>query len=171
MIFASAGYKVVLYDVEASQVTRALKNIKAELLEFEAAGTLRGDLGAKAQAELINGTDSLAECVTGAKYIQECVPEILELKRKVWADIDKVAGDKTILATSTSCIVPSKISDFMEHKSQFIVAHPCNPPYHTPMVELVPAPWTSQQTRDNTRKLMQDVGQGPVSLSREVPGF
>merc|ERR1712042_29614 len=171
MIFASVGYKVVLFDVESSQVTKALENIKAELLEFEAAGTLRGELGAVAQAELISGTDSLEECVTGAKYIQECVPEILELKRKVWADIDKVAGDQTILATSTSCIVPSKISDFMEHKSQFIVAHPCNPPYHTPMVELVPAPWTSQKVRDEAREIMNQAGQGPVSLSREVPGF
>ena len=90
--------------MESTQVTKALENIKAELLEFEAAGTLRGELGAAAQAELISGTDSLADCVTGAKYIQECVPEVLELKRKVWADIDKLAGDETILATSTSCI-------------------------------------------------------------------
>ena len=59
----------------------------------------------------------------------------------------------------------------MKHKAQFIVAHPCNPPYHTPMVELVPAPWTSQEVRDGARRLMQEVGQGPVSLSREVPGF
>jgi len=171
MIFASVGYKVVLFDVEAAQVSKALENIKSELLEFEAAGTLRGDLAAAAQAELISGTDSLADCVAGAKYIQECVPEILELKRKVWADIDKLADNKTILATSTSCIVPSKISDFMEHKSQFIVAHPCNPPYHTPMVELVPAPWTSQEVQVGARALMQEAGQGPVSLSREVPGF
>jgi len=171
MIFASVGYKVVLFDVEASQVKTALENIKSELLEFEAAGTLRGELGAAAQAELISGTDSLADCVEGAKYVQECVPEILELKRKVWADIDKVAGDATILASSTSCIVPSKISDFMVHKSQFIVAHPCNPPYHTPMVELVPAPWTSQEVQAGARALMSEAGQGPVSLSREVPGF
>jgi len=104
MIFASVGYKVVLFDVESAQVTKALENIKSELLEFEAAGTLRGEIGAAAQAELISGTDSLADCVKDAKYIQECVPEVLELKRKVWADIDKIAGDKTILATSTSCI-------------------------------------------------------------------
>merc|ERR1712142_22931 len=171
MIFASVGYKVVLFDVESSQVTKALENIKAELVEFEAAGTLRGDRGAAAQSELISGTDSLEECVKGAKYIQECVPEVLELKRNVWGKIDEIAGDKTILATSTSCIVPSKISDFMEHKSQFIVAHPCDPPYHTPMVELVPAPWTSQKVRDEAREIMNQAGQGPVSLSREVPGF
>ena len=59
----------------------------------------------------------------------------------------------------------------MEHKSQFIVAHPCNPPYHTPMVELVPAPWTSQEIQAGARALMKEAGQGPVSLSREVPGF
>ena len=59
----------------------------------------------------------------------------------------------------------------MKHKAQFIVAHPCNPPYHTPMVELVPAPWTSEEVRAGTRALMQEVGQGPVSLSRELPGF
>jgi len=171
MIFASVGYKVVLYDVEQQQVTKALANIKEELLEFEEAGTLRGNIPAKAQAELVTGTASLAECVEGAVWVQECVPEVLELKRKVWGEVDKLAGEGTILATSTSCIVPSKISDFMVHRSQFIVAHPCNPPYHTPMVELVPAPWTSQSIRDGARQLMAEVGQGPVSLSRELPGF
>jgi len=171
MIFASEGFNVVLFDVDQNQVTKAIQDIKSELVQFEEAGTLRGSLTAAAQAEMIAGTDSLETCVKGAKYIQECVPESLELKRKVWASIDEIADDTTILATSTSCIVPSKISDFMKHKAQFIVAHPCNPPYHTPMVELVPAPWTSQEVRDGARRLMQEVGQGPVSLSREVPGF
>jgi len=171
MIFASEGFNVVLYDVVQSQVTKAIEDIKSELVQFEEAGTLRGSLVAADQSKLISGTDSLEECVSGARYIQECVPESLELKRKVWGAIDEIAGDDTILATSTSCIVPSKISDFMKHRSQFIVAHPCNPPYHTPMVELVPAPWTSEGTRSGARSLMQEVGQGPVSLSREVPGF
>lgn len=171
MIFASVGYKVVLFDVEASQVATALENIRDELKEFEAAGTLRGTLCAKDQADLISGTDSLAECVKGTKYIQECIPENLDLKRKVWGQIDELADDGTILATSTSCIVPSKISDFMKHKSQFIVAHPCNPPYHCPMVELVPAPWTSEAVRMGARAIMTEVGQGPVSLTKELPGF
>lgn len=171
MIFASVGYKVVMFDVETSQVAKALDNIKTELLEYESAGTLRGKLSAADQAALISGTDSIAACVEGTKYVQECVPEVLDLKKKVWAQIDKVAGDETILATSTSCIVPSKISDFMVHKSQFIVAHPCNPPYLTTMVELVPAPWTSAEVQAGARAIMEEVGQRPVSLTRELPGF
>jgi L-gulonate 3-dehydrogenase len=62
--------------------------------------------------------------------------------------------------------VPSKISEELVNRERFIVAHPCNPPYHTPMVELVPAPWTSQPTQLAARSIMQEVGQGPVSLSR-----
>jgi len=171
MIFASVGHQVVLYDVEASQVSTALDNIRSELIDFEKEGTLRGTLPAEEQGALVSGTSSLAECVEGAIYVQECVPENLELKIKVWTEIDKLVDAATILATSTSCIVPSKISESLANRERFIVAHPCNPPYHTPMVELVPAPWTNQQTRDNTRKLMADAGQGPVSLSRELPGF
>ena len=63
-------------------------------------------------------------------------------------------------------LVPSKISADLNNKARFIVAHPCNPPYHTPMVELVPAPWTDEKTRAATRQIMAEAGQGPVSLSR-----
>ncbi|XP_023332864.1 lambda-crystallin [Eurytemora carolleeae] len=171
MIFASVGYEVKLFDVEPSQVSTALENIKSELLEFEEAGTLRGTLPAVEQGKLITGTSSLKDCVQDAIYIQECVPENLELKIKVWTEIDGLVDETTILGSSTSCIVPSLISEKLKNRERFIVAHPCNPPYHTPMVELVPAPWTNQETRDTTRELMSAIGQGPVSLSRELPGF
>ena len=63
-------FKVVLYDVAEEQVTKALKDIRAELLEFEAAGTLRGTLNAVDQGKLVSGTNSLADCVKGTLYIQ-----------------------------------------------------------------------------------------------------
>ncbi len=107
--------------------------------------------------------------------------------------MDKLIKDaNVIMASSSSCIVPSKISPDLEHKEQFIIAHPVNPPYHAPMVELgiilksskvmmnlsnllcfdaVPASWTRQDIRDNARSMMQKTGQVPVSLSRELPGF
>ena len=49
-------------------------------------------------------TDRLEECLAGAKYVQECVPEDLDLKKKVWGAIDAMVDDKTIMASSTSCI-------------------------------------------------------------------
>ena len=93
-----------LFDVEPSQVSTALENIKSELLEFEEAGTLRGTLPAVEQGKLITGTSSLKDCVQDAIYIQECVPENLELKIKVWTEIDGLVNETTILGSSTSCI-------------------------------------------------------------------
>ena len=105
-------------------------------------------------------------------YVQECVPENLDLKIKVWSQVDSlITNPNAIMASSSSCIVPSKISATLTRKDQFIVAHPVNPPYHAPMVELVPASWTRQDIRDNSRAVMKKIGQVPVSLSREMPGF
>jgi len=172
MIFASAGYKVTLYDILESQVSAALTNIASELVQFEKDGVIRGTISAADQTKLISGSSNLLDCIKDCVYVQECVPENLELKIKVWGQIDEfVNNDNAILASSSSCIVPSKISPEMKHKEQFIVAHPVNPPYHAPMVELVPASWTRQDIRDNARSMMTKIGQVPVSLSREMPGF
>ena len=88
------------------------QNIKSELVEFERAGTLRGSLVAADQASLVEGTDSLEDCVKGAKYIQECVPEDIDLKKKVWGAIDAIVDDKTIMASSTSCIGETVTLDY-----------------------------------------------------------
>ena len=120
---------------------------------------------------LISGAKTVKECVEGAFYIQECVPELLPLKQKVFQEIDEFAGDETILASSTSCILPSLFTENLKHRAQAIVAHPVNPPFYVPLVELVPAPWTSKDIAIKARKVMEELGQKPVSLSRELPGF
>lgn len=172
MIFASKGHKVVLYDISQEIVDKALANIQDQLQDLEAENSLRGDLSAAEQSALITGAIDLEEAVGSAGYVQECVPESLDLKLKVWAAIDEsVTDDKAILATSTSCILPSKISENLKHREQFIVAHPVNPPYFVPMVELVPAPWTNESTKSDARRVMSAVGQKPVSMTKELPGF
>jgi len=128
MLFAGAGYNVVVYDNVASQVKSALDDIKNQLNNLEKTGMLRGKLTAAQQFSLIKGATSLAEAVKGAYYVQECIPEVLEMKQKLWMEVDAlVDSESTILASSTSALLPSVISKDMKHKKQFIVAHPVCP--------------------------------------------
>lgn len=171
MIFASGGYQVSIYDIDAQQVSRALALIREKMQRYEQQGCLKGTTSASQQAELITGHTDLAECLEGACYLQECVPESVELKTKVFQQLDSMLTDTMVAASSSSCLGPSQFAGGMKHKDRVVVAHPVNPPYFLPLVEIVPGPWTSPDVLAKTRTIMEKVGQSPVTLKKEVPGF
>ncbi|XP_073877760.1 lambda-crystallin homolog isoform X11 [Macaca fascicularis] len=124
MLFASGGFQVKLYDIEQQQIRNALENIRKEMKLLEQAGALKGSLSAEEQLSLISGCPNIQEAVEGAMHIQECVPEDLELKKKIFAQLDSIVDDRVILSSSTSCLMPSKLFAGLVHVKQCIVAHP-----------------------------------------------
>ncbi|XP_036055250.1 lambda-crystallin homolog isoform X2 [Onychomys torridus] len=171
MLFASGAFKVKLYDVEQQQITESLEHIRKEMKLLEQSGSLKGSLSAEQQLSLISGCSNLAEAVEGAMHIQECVPENLELKKKIFAQLDRIVDDRVILSSSSSCLLPSKLFTGLAHVKQCIVAHPVNPPYYVPLVELIPHPETAPATVDRTYALMRKIGQSPVRVLKEIDGF
>ncbi|CAL1539451.1 unnamed protein product [Lymnaea stagnalis] len=171
MIFSSGGHKVTIYDIYPEQVSKALQNIAANLALYEKQGCLRGQINAEQQTCLISGSNDLQECLKGAVYVQECVPESADLKRKVFEQMDPFITSEMVVATSSSCIGVSQFVGGMANKHRTLVAHPVNPPYFVPLVEIVPGPWTLPEVTAKTRALLEAVGQSPVTLSKEVPGF
>ncbi|XP_042541371.1 lambda-crystallin homolog [Dipodomys spectabilis] len=171
MLFASGGFKVKLYDIEQQQITNALENIRKEMKLLEKSDALKGSLSAEQQLSLISGCTTLAQAVEGAVHIQECVPENLELKKKIFAQLDRIVDDKVVLSSSSSCLMPSKLFVGLAHVKQCIVAHPVNPPYYVPLVELIPHPETAPATMDRTHALMRKIGQSPVRVLKEIDGF
>jgi len=170
IVFARGGHSVALWDPHPPAVEAALDFIARRLPELEAAGLLRGHRPADALARLVPAA-TLEEALAGADYVQESGPERLADKQALFARMDAVAGSETILASSTSTIRTSRFTEGLAGQARCLVAHPVNPPYLIPLVELSPAPWTSTETVERTRALMTGVGMVPAVVKREIGGF
>ncbi|MBE9606986.1 3-hydroxyacyl-CoA dehydrogenase [Acetobacteraceae bacterium H6797] len=169
IVFARGGCEVSLYDSAEGAAERAKALIAGQLEELATYGLL-DDAPATVMGR-ISVAPSLAEALRGALYAQESVLERVDVKRPLFAEIDAVIGPETMVGSSSSGIPASLYTDHIACKSRCLVAHPVNPPYLAPIVELVPAPWTAPETVKAVRALMERVGQAPVEATREVEGF
>src|SRR6202041_528472 len=103
-------------------------------------------------------------------FIQENIPEQLELKQRVLADVSRWAAPDVLIASSTSGLMPSDLQRDMQAPERFLVAHPFNPVYLLPLVELVGGDKTRPGTIDAAAKFFTFIGMHPLHVRREVPG-
>lgn len=168
--FARAGNDVSLYDQGAGAAEKAVAFACEMAAPLEAEGLLDGQSADEVVAR-IRPAASLRDALDGAVHVQENTPEDLATKRKVFAELDAVAAPETVLASSTSAILPSKFTQDLKGRARCLVMHPINPPYLIPAVEIVPAPWTDPAAMEKTRQLAVASGQAPIMMKREIDGF
>ncbi len=169
IVFARAGRQVRLFDPIPGATARAQVLIDDSLADLAAAGLI--DETPAAVRQRIAAAATLADALAGTGYVQENAPERREVKLALYAEMDRLAPKEAILASSTSSLPASAFTEHLVGRARCIVAHPVNPPYLVPLVELVPAPWTSPDTVALTRALQESVGQVPILVRREIEAF
>jgi carnitine 3-dehydrogenase len=159
------GVEVSVYDPDP-EAARKLGDVlaNADLAYSRLTLAPRGNKGAWRLA------GSVAEAVAGAELIVEAVPERLELKRRVYAEAE-AANTIGLIASSTSGIMPSDLQDGMAHPGRLLVAHPFNPVYLLPCVELVAGGKTDPANIDRAAKIYEWLGMKPIRVRKEIEAF
>jgi 3-hydroxyacyl-CoA dehydrogenase len=168
IVFARAGLEVRLYDADALAVDRATAEILEQLKELSSFGLIGDPMQI---AALIKPVYRLADAVADAGYAQESVLEQVDLKRGLMEEVERIAPQDLVVGSSSSGIPASAFTHGLKIASRVLIAHPVNPPYLVPVVELVPSPETSEATVVFAEALMRRLKRSVVLVRKEVQGF
>lgn len=169
VVFARAGATVRVQEPDPQRrleipddATRRLNSLERHDLLSESVETI---------AARIHVETDLESAVAGVDLVQECVPERLEFKQQLFADLAELIDDHCVIASSTSFIPSSESAEGSGIADRILVAHPGNPPYAIPVIELVPNPQTRADIVDTAEHIYQAAGMSPVRVEQEVEGF
>lgn len=164
--FLANGYTVTASDPDESAEGRTRDAVARAWPKMEEMG-----LAEDASQENLYFEPDLETALKGADFVQENVPEREELKRKVIASIDQYAPADAVIASSTSGILPSSLqADCKRHPERTIVAHPFNPVYLIPLVELVGGEKTEQAYIEKARNFYEGLEMKPLVVRHEIEG-
>ena len=170
LLCAIHGYKTICTDVVDEMLKKAEAFVDGYLPGRVAKGRMTEEQ-AKQARENISFSGSLEEAVKGADYVIEAVLEVLDVKRKVYADLDKYAPAHAILATNSSAIVSSRIADVTSRPEKVLNLHFFNPALVMKLVEVVQGPHVSDETAQISMDLCQRLDKVGVHVKKEVEGF
>ena len=160
--FLLSGWDVTVFDPDLDterKVAELLENARASLPSLS-------DVPMPIEGRL-TFAHTLKKAVEGADYIQESVSERLELKHRVYAEIQSAAPD-TPLGSSTSGYKPSELQDDAANPATIFVAHPFNPVYLLPLVEVVPSAKSDPDIIDRAKEILREIGMFPLHVRKEI---
>jgi enoyl-CoA hydratase/3-hydroxyacyl-CoA dehydrogenase len=169
-VSAMAGYNVVLRDIEQKFLDKAIEKIKWSLDKLVS----KEKISENERDEIfsrIKPIVDLKEAVHDCELVIEAVPEIMDLKKKVYAELDKVAGEQVIFASNTSTLPITEIANTISRPKKFIGIHFFNPPQLMKLVEVIPGQETSDEITNLTINFVKSVNKVPVTCRKDVPGF
>jgi 3-hydroxybutyryl-CoA dehydrogenase len=167
-VFARAGYKVILRDVEQRFLDRAMdtiaKNLDREIKKGKLAESEKGTV----LSRLVPVTDMSA--ISNADFLVEAVPEKLEIKRRALTEADHLLRPDVIIASNTSSIAMTTLAAMTRRPERFVGMHFMNPVPMMALVEVIRALQTSDATYATTMDLAKKLGKTPVAVN-DAPGF
>src|SRR5919202_1839821 len=169
-VSAMAGYNVTLRDIEQSFLDKAMEKIKWSLNKLVEKQRLSQTEADKIFARIVPIVD-LKQALNDADILIEAVPEDMNLKKKVYADVDNFAETKTLYASNTSTLPITEIASLTSRPDRFIGLHFFNPPQLMPLVEVIPGSKTNNTVIDMAIGLVQKIGKQPVLCKKDVAGF
>jgi enoyl-CoA hydratase / 3-hydroxyacyl-CoA dehydrogenase len=169
-VSAMAGYRVTLRDIDLSLLEKALEKVKWSLNKLVEKQKLT-QIEAEKIFHRITPEVNLELSLKDADLLVEAVPENLELKKKVYSDVDKYAEEKTIYASNTSTLPITEMAALTRRPERFIGLHFFNPPQLMRLVEVIPGRNTNQYTVDTALDFVTRVGKEPVLCRKDVSGF
>jgi len=169
-ISAMNGYQVVLRDIEQKFLDSAMDKIKWSLDKLVEKNKIKKEESEKIYGR-INPIVDLKDALIDTDLLIEAVPEDLNLKKKVYSEVDQFAEEKTVYASNTSTLPISEISQLTSRPDRFIGLHFFNPPQLMKLVEVIPGARTEKSIVDLGIKLVKSFGKDPILCNKDVPGF
>ena len=169
-ISAMAGYNVVLRDIEQKFLDKAMDKINWSLEKLVSKEKISKDERDKIATRIKPMVD-LSNAVHDSDLVIEAVPEIMDLKKQVYQELDKVADGRIIFASNTSTLPITEIANTISRPEKFIGIHFFNPPQLMKLVEVIPGQKTTDDIIKTTINFVESVKKVPVICRRDVPGF
>jgi enoyl-CoA hydratase / 3-hydroxyacyl-CoA dehydrogenase len=169
-ISAMNGYQVVLRDIEQRFLDSAMDKIKWSLDKLVEKNKIKREESDKIYGRIKPIVD-LKDALIDTDLLIEAVPEDLDLKKKVYSEVDQFAEEKTVYASNTSTLPISEISQLTSRPERFIGLHFFNPPQLMKLVEVIPGARTEKSIVDLGINLVKSFGKDPILCNKDVPGF